>query len=262
MSILDEIMGNNIAKAAALDFGIQWCCWVFAASMQTEKFYDLAGSSTFIVLALQSLRWGGTYHTRQKVQTGMVLAWAARLGTYLFSRILHDGVDRRFNNVRHRPGVFLVYWTIQGLWVLSTLLPTLLLNMKKKDHPLSKQDYAGWVLWTIGFLFEVVADYQKSSFKANPDNAGKFICHGLWSISRHPNYFGEILMWSGLYISASTVLSGWEHISVISPILLTILLTKVSGIPPLEAYGKKKWGGDVNYQKYVQNTAKLVPFIW
>ncbi|XP_076461945.1 uncharacterized protein LOC143294365 [Babylonia areolata] len=255
-------MGNSLAKAAALDFGIQWGCWVLASALKTEKFYDLAGSSTFFALALQSLRWGGTYHTRQKIQTGLVMAWAARLGTYLFSRIQHDGVDRRFNNVRDRPGVFFVYWSLQGVWVLSTLLPTLLLNSKKEDSPLSARDYLGWGMWGVGFLFETVADYQKSRFKANPENTGKFISEGLWSISRHPNYFGEILMWSGLYVSASSVLSGWEHLSVVSPLFLSFLLINVSGIPMLETYGQKKWGGDPAYQDYVRKTAKLIPFIW
>ncbi|XP_076465227.1 uncharacterized protein LOC143297000 [Babylonia areolata] len=255
-------MGNTVAKAAALDFGIQWCCWAVAAALRTEKFYDLAGSCTFFTLALLSLKWGRTYFTRQKIQSGMVMAWAIRLGTYLFSRILHEGMDRRFNNVRDKPGVFFVYWTIQGLWVLCTLLPTLLLNQKKRDRPLRKQDYVGWGLWGLGFVLEVVADYQKSRFRADPSNAGQFIQHGLWSISRHPNYLGEILMWSGLYISAASVLSGWEHVSIISPVFLSYLLIKVSGIPLLEAYGMKKWGATAAYQEYVGNTAKLVPFVW
>ncbi|KAK7493212.1 hypothetical protein BaRGS_00015549 [Batillaria attramentaria] len=255
-------MGNSLAKAAAVDVGIQWCCWVLAAALKTEKFYDLAGSGTFFALAYQSLRWGGTYHTRQKVQTGMVMTWAARLGLYLFSRVLQDGRDRRFNNVRDRPGVFFIYWTLQAVWVFSTLLPTLMLNSKKDDKPLTTRDYIGWGLWGLGFFFEVVADYQKSQFKANPENAGRFINQGLWSLSRHPNYFGEILMWSGLYVSASSVLSGWEHISVISPLFLSYLLINVSGIPMLEAYGRKKWGAEPAYQEYVRNTAKLIPFIW
>ncbi|KAL8598312.1 hypothetical protein ACOMHN_047633 [Nucella lapillus] len=255
-------MGNSLAKAAAVDFGIQWCCWIVASALKTEKFYDLAGSGTFFALALLSLRWGRTYFTRQKIQSGMVMAWALRLGTYLFSRILQEGVDRRFNNVRDKPGIFFVYWTIQGVWALCTLLPTLMLNGKKRDRPLRKRDYLGWGLWGLGFLLEVLADHQKSAFRADPQNAGQFIHHGLWSISRHPNYLGEILMWTGLYVSASSVLSGWEHVSVISPAFLTFLLLKVSGIPMLEAYGQKKWGASVEYQDYLRNTAKLVPFIW
>lgn len=117
-------------------------------------------------------------------------------------------------------------------------------------------------MWVFGFLFEVIADHQKSRFKSNPDNAGKFINEGLWSLSRHPNYFGEILMWSGLYLSSTSVLKGWEHISVISPVLLSYLLTRVSGIPLLEKAGMKKWGDQPDYQEYIKNTAKLIPYIW
>ncbi|XP_071102209.1 uncharacterized protein [Haliotis cracherodii] len=255
-------MGNSLIKAAALDFGAQWACWAVAAALRTEKFYDLAGSGTFFLLAWQSLKWGNTFHPRQRVATGMVMAWACRLGMYLFTRILKDGKDRRFNNVRDKPGVFLAYWTIQGVWVMSTLLPVLMLNSKKEDKPVSTRDYIGWALWALGFFFEAVGDYQKSAFRANPDNAGMFIKHGLWSLCRHPNYFGEILMWTGLYITSSKALSGFEHISVISPIFLSFLLTQVSGIPLLEKYASKKWGSNPQYQLYVKNTAKLVPYIW
>lgn len=92
---------------------------------------------------------------------------------------------------------------------------------------------------------------------------GKFICHGLWSISRHPNYFGEILMWSGLWLSASSVLSGWQQcVSLISPLFTSYLLIGISGIPLLEQYGQRKWGMDPAYQEYIKNTAKLVPYLW
>ncbi|PVD30676.1 hypothetical protein C0Q70_09950 [Pomacea canaliculata] len=256
-------MGNTVGKAAALDFGIQWACWAVASILQTEKFYDFAGSITFCLLTLQSLRWNQTFFRRQIIQSGMVLTWAVRLGFYLFTRILHEGQDRRFDKVRTRPGVFLLYWTIQGVWILLTLLPTLMLNSKKQNKPVTKRDYIGWSLWAIGFLFEALADYQKSQFRADPANAGKFICHGLWSISRHPNYFGEILMWSGLWLSASSVLSGWQQcVSLISPLFTSYLLIGISGIPLLEQYGQRKWGMDPAYQEYIKNTAKLVPYLW
>ncbi|ESO82198.1 hypothetical protein LOTGIDRAFT_179919 [Lottia gigantea] len=256
------MMGNTLVKSAALDFGIQWACWAVAAVLKTEKFYDLAGSGTFALLAYQSLSSGGKFFLRQKINTGLVLTWAFRLGTYLVTRIMKDGEDKRFNNVRNRPSVFLVYWTIQGLWVFVTLLPTLIVNSKQKDRKLTTNDYMGWTIWAIGFLFEALGDYQKSVFRANPDNAGKFINTGLWSISRHPNYFGEILMWLGLYLSSTSVLKGFEHVGVISPMFVAYLLINVSGIPLLEKSSLKRWGHLPAYQQYLQNTAKLVPFIW
>ncbi|KAK3085972.1 hypothetical protein FSP39_011459 [Pinctada imbricata] len=255
-------MGNTIGKAAVVDFGIQWALWAVAAAFKTEKFYDLAGSGTFLYLALQSLKWGGTYHYRQRVQTGMVVSWAFRLGLYLFSRILKEGRDNRFNKVRDRPGVFFIYWTIQGLWVMLTIMPTLLLNDKKEDKPLGTRDYVGWGMWVVGFLMESIADYQKSAFRGNPDNQGKFIQHGLWSLVQYPNYLGEIMMWTGLYISASSVLKGWEHLSVISPIFTTYLLTRLSGIPLQERSAMRRYGSDPAYLAHIKKTPKLIPFIW
>jgi len=255
-------MGNILVKSAVADFGIQWACFALASLLKTEKFYDLAGSGTFLLLAIQSLRWGGKFFLRQRVQTGMVIAWATRLGFYLFSRILQDGKDKRFNKVRDVPSRFFVYWTMQGMWVFLTLLPTIIQNAKQKDTEVSRRDLAGWSLWVIGFLFEVIADHQKSKFKANPENAGKFITHGLWSISRHPNYFGEILMWLGLYVSSSSTFSGWEHVGVISPLFISFLLTQVSGIPMLERLGAKQWGANPAYQKYVRKTAVLIPYLY
>jgi len=260
-------MGNTIIKAAAVDFGIQWIAWAVAATLKTEKFYDLTGSLTYILITANAFRNLNSPNTRQKVNTGMVITWAVRLGSFLFTRVLRDGGDSRFNKVKHQPGRFWIYWTIQGLWVLTTLLPTLIVNSKddkKSDtrDSVTSRDYAGWAIWTLGFVLEVIADHQKNQFKADPTNAGKFINQGLWSISRHPNYLGEIMMWSGLYISSTSVLKGWEHISIISPLFLTFLLTRVSGIPFLEAAGNKKWGTDPNYQEYLKNTARLIPYIW
>merc|ERR1712004_50407 len=259
---LHSMMGSILTKSAALDFGIQWGLFAIAAALKTEKFYDLAGSSTFLLLAYQSLQWGHTFYTRQKIQTGAVAIWASRLGLFLFNRILQDGQDTRFEKIRGDPKRFFIAWTLQGMWVFLTLLPTLILNGKREDKPLATRDYVGWGMWATGFLFEVLADYQKSQFKADPANKGQFIRSGLWGISRHPNYFGEILAWSGLFLSASSVMHGWEHLSIVSPLFVTFLLTKVSGIPMLEKAGLKRWGTDPAYQQYLKSTAVLIPYLW
>ena len=121
----------------------------------------------------------------------MIFAWACRLGTFLFIRVLKDGQDRRFDKARDSPATFFVFWSIQarilyyglfvcnniwyqGVWVWVTLLPTLLLNTERRDTALGNRDYIGYSLWLIGFLFEVVADMQKSIFRANPDNDVSF----------------------------------------------------------------------------------------
>ncbi|XP_054655150.1 uncharacterized protein si:ch211-210c8.6 isoform X2 [Dunckerocampus dactyliophorus] len=254
------IMGSTLGKCAAADFGIQWVGWALAAALKTEKFYDLAGSGTFILLAHLSRIWGGGGHLRQNVQTGLVTAWGLRLGTFLFLRVLKDGHDRRFNNVRDSPGTFFVYWTIQALWVFMTLLPTLMLNSEKRDAPLGPKDYVGWTLWGLGFATEAVADQQKWLFKRDPDNVGKFIQSGLWAYSRHPNYFGEILQWCGLWLSASSVMRGPQYLSVVSPMFVWFLLRHVSGIPILEKQAVKRWGSDPTFQDYLRNTPLLWPW--
>lgn len=112
-------MGNTLVKAAVTDFAIQWSCFVIAALLKTEKFYDLAGSATFILLALQSLTRNGRFFPQQVIQSGLVSTWAARLGIFLFLRVLKDGHDRRFNRVRDNPRRFFMYWTIQGECLLN-----------------------------------------------------------------------------------------------------------------------------------------------
>ena len=156
--------------------------------------------------------------------------------------------------------------------------------LQRKQPTLNAQDWLGWTMWTVGFATEVMADYQKSQFRSDPSNAGKFINTGLWSISRHPNYFGEILLWFGLFVSASSSYTKWwylikevasfslsinffsvyiqsrEYLSIMSPMFLTFLITKMSGIPPLESYGAKKWGHLPEYQAYLEKTPVLIPF--
>ena len=260
--VISVIASNALVKAAVIDVGIQWGLWAVASLLKTEKFYDLAGSSTFFLLAWLTLKWSGTFYTRQVAQTSCVSVWAIRLGTYLFMRIMKDGQDRRFNKVRDKPLMFMVYWTIQAVWIWITLLPSMMLNSKKKDAPLGTRDYTGWALWAAGFFIEALADRQKSVFKSDAENAGKWIQTGLWGLSRHPNYLGEILIWAGLFLPASSVLEGKEFLSVISPMFATFLLTKVSGIPILERQADKKWGHLTAYQDYKRNTAVLIPYIW
>ncbi|PIK62928.1 hypothetical protein BSL78_00163 [Apostichopus japonicus] len=270
-----------LAKSALWDFGIQWGMWAISSALQTERFYDATGSGTFIYLALQSYQWGSSVKTkRQKVQTSLVVIWALRLGLFLMSRIFADGIDKRFNHVRDNPKVFLIYWTVQGVWIFLTLLPTLILNSEKNDVQVGTRDYIGWGLWGSGCsskllqivkrvlskLIPATRSTRKRSMRAPRAKCdhikGKFINSGLWSVSRHPNYLGEILVWSGLYLSASSVFSGWQHVSVLSPLFVYFLLTRVSGIPLLERGGMKRWGSDPNYLEYIKNVPVLFPSLW
>jgi len=254
-----HLLDNKLLNLLATSLGIQWVGWSISAYFHTEKFYDLTGSLTFLLLSQQSYN-ASNQTNRQTIQCWMVTAWACRLGTFLFTRIIKDGKDPRFDKVRDEPSRLLVFWTIQGFWVFITLLPTFLLNESTRNKDITRQDYLGWGIWVVGFAFEVIADYQKSAFRSVPENKGKFIQSGLWSISRHPNYFGEISLWFGLYISASTVFKGYQSFSVLSPIAVMLLITKVSGIPLLEKAGLRKWGKLAEYRKYLEQTPVLVPF--
>eukprot|EP00042_Codosiga_hollandica_P030488 m.177406 g.177406 ORF g.177406 m.177406 type:complete len:274 (-) comp53371_c0_seq28:693-1514(-) len=176
---------------AAIDFGLQIVFGVIAIVLRTERFYDLIGSLTFITLASVSLAWRGSdddggVSPRRIVQTSCVLLWAVRLGLFLVTRAAL-GEDRRFRKAKENPVLFMVYWLIQGVWVFLTLLPTLLLNTTAHNAGMSPLDYVGWGAFLFGFAFESIADNQKRFFSAVPENKGRFISVGLWSISRHPN---------------------------------------------------------------------------
>lgn len=248
-----------------IDFLIQIVGWIIGVFFKTEKFYDLFGSLTFITLSFISYEWS-SLNKVQFIQSHMIMLWACRLGVFLFLRVLKDGKDKRFDNVRNNPSKFLVYWMLQGVWVFITILPSLLLNNINDSKRFSNKhfgyrEYIGWSLWLLGLVIETVADAQKSVFRSNPDNKDKFISSGVWSISRHPNYLGEIILWFGLYLSASAYLRGIELLSILSPIFVYLLITKISGIPLLEKAAKKKWGNLPQYQEYLQKTPILIPFI-
>eukprot|EP00128_Syssomonas_multiformis_P006237 Colp12_sorted_trinity150504_noHs@750 len=191
----------------------------------------------------------------------MVLLWAFRLGSFLFTRILKDGRDTRFEKIKPNPVRFLVAWTIQGLWVFLTALPVYIVDTSANNPELSAIDYAGWAIWVVGWLFEVVADRQKSAFRADPKNKNKFITTGLWSISRHPNYFGEIVLWWGIFIAATPVLQGFQYLAILSPLFVMFLLNRVSGVPLLEKKADKEWGDNPEYKAYKQRTPVLIPFM-
>jgi steroid 5-alpha reductase family enzyme len=247
------------ALLVGLAFLIQWIVFVPSFLMQTEKFFDLAGSLTFISLSLLALLLSPNLDTRAILLAGLVMIWAVRLGTFLFTRIKKAGKDDRFDDLKPSFFRFLNVWTIQGLWVTFTAAAALIAITSTTRKELDLFAVIGLLIWVAGFAFEVVADAQKSRFSANPANKGKFIQTGLWARSRHPNYFGEIVLWIGVAIVALPVLQGWQWVALISPVFVTVLLTRVSGIPLLEAKADKKWGGQPTYETYKKSTPVLIP---
>ena len=246
------------ALSVGLAFLIQWLAFIPAFWLQTEKFFDLTGSITYISVISVAAFLSAGLDARSILLWALVVIWATRLGTFLFRRIRKAGKDDRFDDIKPSFIRFLNVWTIQGLWVTFTMAAALIAITTTNHKPLDFFAIIGLLVWVIGFSIEVAADAQKSRFNANPENKGKFIQTGLWSRSRHPNYFGEIVLWVGVAIIALPVLQGWQWIALISPIFVTLLLTRVSGIPLLEKKADQKWGGQEDYEAYKQNTPVLI----
>ena len=247
--------------AVIMAFAIQWVVFIPSYLKRTEKYFDLTGSLTYISVTLLAVLMSPVKDLRTAVLFVLITIWALRLGLFLFRRIQAAGEDRRFRELKNSFPKFLVTWTLQGLWVTFSLAAALAVITSEYRVGLDIFALIGIVVWVIGFAFEVIADHQKKMFKANVVNKGKFINNGLWSWSRHPNYFGEIVLWVGIAIIALPVLSGWQWATLISPIFVTILLTKISGVPMLEKRADEKWGGQADYETYKKNTSVLIPML-
>ena len=247
------------ALSVGLVFLIQWIAFIPAYIFQTERFFDLTGSITYISIIIVAFVFGNDMDVRTILLSALVLIWAIRLGTFLFRRIQKAGKDDRFDEIKPSFIRFLNVWTIQGLWITFTAAAALVGITTLTRKSLDGLVILGFLIWVFGFAFEVIADAQKSRFNADPANKGKFIQTGLWSRSRHPNYFGEIVLWIGIAIIVVPVLQGWQWVAMISPLFVTLLLVRVSGVPQLEKKGDKKWGGQEDYEAYKKNTPVLVP---
>lgn len=247
----------TICVAAA--YIINWVVFIPSWSAHTEKYFDLTGSLTYLSVTALAVVLSPDMDLRAWLAAGMVAIWAARLGSFLFRRISKDGKDGRFDKMKFDFWQFLMTWTIQGLWVSLTLAAALAIITASDRVSFSVLGAIGLVIWLTGFVIEVTADTQKSVFKADPANEGRFITTGLWSWSRHPNYFGEITLWTGMLVMAIPVLSGWRWIALISPVFVFVLLTRISGVPMLERRAEKRWGTEPEFRAYTDNTSVLVP---
>ena len=246
------------ALCAAVSFAVQWVAFVFAWSAQTEHYYDLTGSLTYLTLLGFGLALGPPPDLRTALIAGLVSIWALRLGTFLFRRVRQDGSDGRFDDIKPDFLRFAMTWTLQGLWVFLTLSCGLAAICSTERAPLGAIGVLGALVFVAGFAIEVVADRQKRAFRRSPGNRHAFITSGLWAWSRHPNYFGEILLWCGIALIALPALSGGQLVTLISPVFVYLLLSRVSGIPMLESRAKKRWGDDPAYRAYKERTPVLM----
>ena len=261
------LIGNPLVQNIVLAiYIIQWIAFIPAYVFQTEKFFDLTGSITYsgvfaylIYLTASgsiNANWGST------VIAVCVILWAGRLGTFLFSRIAKDGEDKRFRTIKPSPSQFFMTWTLQGAWVSLCSLCAITGIASDTGIIINPIFYIGLFMFIGGFAIEIIADQQKTIFRAIPENREKFITSGLWGRSRHPNYFGEITLWTGVAVMSFSSLSGIEFLTLISPIWTYLLLVKISGVRMLEGRGHVKWGDNKDYISYIENTPMVFIKFW
>lgn len=241
----------------ALSFAINWIAYVPSYLAHTEHYYDLTGSFTYLTLTAFALI-ASDLDARSVILALMVVVWALRLGTFLFRRVRRAGSDSRFDKVKYRWAQFLMYWSLQALWVVFTLAASLAAITSGHKQALGIIGIIGIIVWVVGFAIEVVSDSQKSAFRSDPANKGRYITSGLWAWSRHPNYFGEFTLWVGAALLAFPALHGWQYLTLISPVFIWVLLNKMSGVPALEKSADERWGGEAAYEQYKAQT----PVFW
>jgi len=246
------------ALCGSIGFALHWALFIPSYAFKTEHYFDLTGSLSYITTVAAAIVFNPSLDLRDLIICAMITVWALRLGSFLFWRIKKDGQDKRFIVMKTKFTWFLMTWTIGGLWVLVTMAAGLAALTSNITAELGLISYLGIALWLFGFVVEVTADNQKTEFRKNPDNRNRFITTGVWSWSQHANYFGEITLWFGLALVSLPVLSGWQLATLISPVFVYFLLTKVSGIPLLDRLAKQKWGTDSDYLSYTQATSKLL----
>lgn len=249
---------NAILLSFVISLAVNAVFFAIAAIRRTDVVTDLSYSLSFALLAI-ALPSLGAREPVQLVAALLVLVWAVRLGGYLLTRILRIKVDHRFDEMRDKPLRFARFWLLQAISVAVIMLPVTYLVSRDDASGFGAWAIVGVAMWLVGLVIEAVADAQKSSFKGKEENRDRFITSGLWRYSRHPNYFGEMLVWWGLFLYAVPFLDGAAFAVVIGPVFITLLLLFVSGIPLLERSADAKYGDDPAYREYKRRTNILVP---
>ena len=247
---------TSILVSFAISLAVNAVFFAVAAVRKTDVVTDLSYSLSFAALAIGLLLLDGAYAAAQLIAAAFVLVWAVRLGAYLFGRILRVKVDHRFDGMREVPLRFARFWFLQAITVAIVMLPVSYLLSRGHSPALGAWAIAGGGVWLAGLIIEWLSDAQKSAFKKTSD---RFVTSGLWRWSRHPNYFGELLVWWGIFVFAVPFLHGLAFLTAAGPVFITLLLLFVSGIPLLEKSAEKRFGDDPGYREYKRRTSILVP---
>ena len=261
-----EMFGVNlVGHLLVMVFVIQWIAYIPAFIFKTEKFYDLTGSLTYITaisFALYSTNTSQNLDLGSLIIGAAIIIWAVRLGSFLFMRIHKDKKDGRFDSIKTSFSQFFMTWTLQGMWVFICSSAALVAIANPTGVVINTLFFIGLALFLLGFAVEVIADNQKTKFRSIPENKDQFINEGLWARSRHPNYFGEITLWTGITVMGISTFEGMNYLAIFSPIFSYLLLVYVSGVRMLEFRGQRKWGHLDEYNAYKKNTPKLIPKIF
>ena len=242
---------------------VQWVAFIPAWINHTEKFYDLVGTQTYVGVAVIGLVLSvlfGTAGWHHYMLVGAVGIWGLRLGLFLFRRVHQTGKDGRFDTIKFSFARFFMAWTAQAAWIFLTALPVWIIVSSDRPSAFDIWVVLGTALWVIGFVIEVVADSQKSAFTAAHPDGEQWIDEGLWAMAQHPNYFGEMLLWTGLCITGFGFYEGMQWLALLSPAFVYGLLRFGSGVPLLQERAQKRWGNDPDFQRYLTETNLLLPW--
>jgi len=258
-----ELSGSElVVNIAWYVLVIHWLAFIPALIFKTEKFYDLTGSICYAFAAIYVyLQSYGMFLSLSLFISLAILIWTLRLGSFLLKRVMDAGEDKRFRTIKTNPTQFFMTFNLSALWVVICSLCALT-AVSNGVLEVKAIFYIGLLVFIIGFLIEVIADNQKTAFRAVPENADSFITAGLWSVSRHPNYFGEVTLWLGIAIMSLPYLEGVQYWTLISPVFSFVLIYFVSGVRMLEARANIKWGENPEYLDYVKKTPIFFPKIF
>ena len=252
-------LSNPFLITFAMSMSVQVFFFIFAATLKTDKVTDLSYGLTFILIALYWLfRYADTASIFKIVLVSMIVIWGFRIGGYLLFRIIKTGRDKRFDGMRDKPLKFARFWLLQGLSVWVIMLPAVFLLSQQYKLEIGVWAFMGVSIWLFGLIVETIADVQLYNFRFNKENKGKWIDEGLWYYSRHPNYFGEMLVWWGVFVYGIGFYAGASWLTIIGPVFITVLLLFVSGVPLLEKANDKRWGNEKEYMRYKESTNMIV----
>jgi len=249
---------NLFLEILLISFGINTLFFIYAFIRKTDVVTDLSYSLSFLIAVLYLYLLHAEKALLQTVLLSVVSLWALRLGAYLLSRILATKVDHRFDDKRDSFVRFGTFWLLQATAVWIILLPVTFAMGQiglQINYPFL---LIGLGISLFGLIYETVADYQKNTFKKK--HPKKLITSGVWAYSRHPNYFGEILVWWGIFVMVLPALKGVDFLVVLGPVFITLLLLFVSGVNLLEKSWKEKYGNEAYYQTYVRQTSLFIPW--